>query len=371
MGADEQLGGRRAALRAQLTRVAHLVTTLDDPTPDKRVQAALTSDVAELADRCDAAESWPENAAVARSIRSLAERFLELSAGMSARVQGLDDGLCRLADALLREVSAAGGPPWVMTTVPADADFFSERDHVIRVRWPGDGIWTLPLALHELGHYVGRRIEVNASLDGERWSILRPFEMRLSETGEEVPADWHHLHEFFADAYATYVGGPAYLACCVTIGLDPTQDASEDRSHPAPSRRVALILEILARMNACPDNSANLHYDIEPWRRNWVEAVNGAAGTADLALAETEQELADFLWSILFDRLRNARYRTLNAAKALAGQLLTPTERLDACSAKSTDVLNAVWCARHQAHADLVSIEERGRVLMEKVAQHG
>ena len=369
MDAQGQLDVRRNALRAELDRMSKLVTVLEDPTPDQRLRAALKADIGALEEQADRAQTWQQTADAARSVRHLAQRVLELAVGMSARAQRLDDGMCRLADALLRQVSAAGGPPWTMATVPANADFFSERDHVIRLRWPGEGIWTLPLALHELGHFVGRRIEVNTQLDDDRWTVLRPFELRLTETGEEVPADWHHLHELFADAYATFVGGPAYLACAVTIGLDPADDACAAKTHPAPSRRVALILDILARMNGCSDNSASLHYDVEPWRNNWTRTVQWVSGT-DTTQDDADGELAEFFWAILHDRLRNARYRTMNEAKSLAGTLLANSSR-DVTAVRMTDVLNAVWSARQQPDADLTTVEERGRALFENVVDDG
>ncbi len=102
-----------------------------------------------------------------------------------------------------------------MATVPAGTDEVSERDHVIRLRWPGDGIWTLALALHELGHFVGRRIEATEQLDADRWTVLRPWRTFCAAQATRFHRDWYHLHELIADAYAAYVGGPAYLACCV------------------------------------------------------------------------------------------------------------------------------------------------------------
>jgi hypothetical protein len=368
MGAEEQLESRRAALRAQLTRLGKSVSTLDDPTPECRVQAALTSEIAALEAKCGGPPSWQANADLARSLRSLAERFLELSAGMSARAEGLDEGWCRVADALLLEVSRMGGPAWVLATVPADADYFSERDHVIRIRWLGEGIWTLPLALHELGHFVGRRLEESAQLDDERWEVFRPLEVRLRETGEEIPADWHHLHELFADAYATYVGGPAYLGCCVTAGLDPVDDAQDMKTHPTPSRRVALVLDVLTRMNACADNSANLHFDVEPWRTSWLEAVTAVGSPADLMLSGSDQELAEFIWTILRDRLPASRYRTLKEAKMLSGKLLNGDKSPAVGPTRMTDALKAVWSARHQPQAKLIDIEERARALFDRMA---
>ena len=367
MSADDQLKVRLTGLRAELDQIAELVAALDDPTANKQLRATLQHEVARLGDQLVATDDWSAIAGAARSIRRLAAESMELSSGLATRGRGLDDGLCALADVLLYEVST-GGPPWVMATIPADSDFFNERDHVIRLRWPGDGVWTLPLALHELGHFVGRRLETSEALDVERWAVLRPFEERLSVTGEEMPADWHHLHELFADAYAVYVGGPAYLACCVTVGFDPTADASAAKTHPAPSRRVAFMVEVLTRMNGFRDNSASLAFEIQAWQQRWTEIVTVAGTPIDAGLTPADIELVDVLWAILHDHLPNARYRTLNAAKSMSGQLLSPIDPLVPGQATMADVVNALWCARRERNADPDAVARRGRTLLEMVA---
>jgi hypothetical protein len=396
MAGDDRRARRITALNDQVRRVRDLVVTLDDPTPEGRVRATLAAEVVALeeqlgclpaepapgreaapavADGDRAAAEWQACSDLAGAVQRLAQLALALQGGFAARRAGLDDGMCALADALLHEISALGGPAWVLATIPAEADLFSERDGLIRLRWPGEGVWTLPLALHELGHFVGRRLEQSERIDEDRWAVLRPLEDRLRTTGEEVPADWHHLHELFADAYATYVGGPSYLGCCVTTALYPSHDLRDDKTHPIPSRRVAVGLEILRRMNASPGNTASLAFEIEAWRGHWADVVKSAGGAVDLVVSDADLELVEFMWTTLRERLPNARYRTLNMAKELAGRIRNAAAQLDSAAvagATAADALNASWCARHQeGDDDAASLERRSRRLLEVVASRG
>lgn len=393
MAGDDRLARRITALSDRVRRVRDLVGALDDPTPQGRVRATLAEEVVALEEQVGclpaalapagaaapavtdgdrAASEWQACADLAGALQRLAQLALALQGGFAARRAGLDDGMCALADALLHEISALGGPAWVLATIPAEADLFSERDRLIRLCWPGEGVWTLPLALHELGHFVGRRLEQSERVDEDRWAVLRPFEDRLRTTGEEIPADWHHMHELFADAYATYVGGPSYLGCCVTTALYPSHDLRDDKTHPTPSRRVAVGLEILRRMDACIGNTASLAFEIEAWRGHWADVVKSAGGAVDLVLSDGDIELVEFMWKTLHERLPNARYRTLNMAKELAGRIRSapdPRDSSTVAGATAADVLNASWCARRQeGDRDVARLERRSRRLLEVVA---
>ncbi len=101
------------------------------------------------------------------------------------------------------------------------------------------------------------------------------------------------------------------------------------------------MLDVLGRMDASSGNSASLSFAVSGWRERW-ERISGAVGTdGDLSLDGAGTEVADFAWALLHGRLPHARYRTLNTAMELAGQLQDPERSLDAGEASMTDVLNA------------------------------
>jgi hypothetical protein len=321
-----------------------------------------------LRERRESTSDWIHMADVARGVARLADKSLLVAAGMSARASGLDGGLCSLADALLREVAGLDGPPWAAATIPSAAYAVDDRDHVIRLAWPGDGIWTLPLALHELGHYVSRRLEKVEVLDPERNAIVRPLEEQLMATGEEQPVEWHHLQELFADAYASYVGGPAYLGCCVDLGLHPGEPTRASRSHPAPADRIRLVVGMLRKMGERADNTASMAFEVDGWKRAWDEASDAPD---DAAPRGPQTDVTRF-WGSLHELLPNARYRTLNTAMRLGAHLRSGLGEPDLTGVSMVDILNGCWCLRREVTTpgDLAAVEARGRRLLSLAAGH-
>jgi hypothetical protein len=278
--------------------------------------------------------------------------FLE---GALARKQGLDQSLCPIADALLDELSRRTGVAWERFTILAEGELFREMAGIIRLRFPDTTVWSLPVVAHEFGHYAGRAI---TERKGTR--TVHPFEELLAR---EEQRGWRtrHVHELFADVFASYTLGPAYAFACLVGRLDPS-DAYRDRSdgsHPASARRAYAILSTLRRIEQEKGETGAFGPYVDELEQAWTELLAAAEQPSALAAAG-EADVADFdrligeLYGLLSSRLnRGARY---GSERFISAQQLGASIRngLDnggrAARAQDdvelADILNAGWIVR-------------------------
>lgn len=262
------------------------------------------------------------------------------------RQQGIDEGLCDIADHLLDLLSQRADVPWGRFTVLAEGEFFGEMAEIVRLRFPELTVWNLPVAAHEFGHFLGPKIEV-VSLAGPR----RPF-VELLETERQLDDQaWFHLHEHFADVFACYALGPAFACTCLLLRFDPTQDRDSSR-HPSPATRAYLILRTLERL----DEDAGIQrpyralteFLSDAWQRSRLAATRPTELEGGLAakLEERLEALLGLLVTNLPSRLRYARSEWLRAQR-LADELMGDGN-VRAIRADDTvlDVINGAWLAR-------------------------
>jgi hypothetical protein len=83
--------------------------------------------------------------------------YVEVLGGLALRQAGLDDGICRMADALTARPKLFLPPNvhWGSLTVPAQREALDETvSQILRLGFPEWTIWALPLAAHEFAHVI-------------------------------------------------------------------------------------------------------------------------------------------------------------------------------------------------------------------------
>lgn len=204
-----------------------------------------------LSGQLDNAEAWASLHAFTIDTRTLLQECLLLEQGFPNRAQPHDriDGpsdreILMAADLLVDELAARTPiTAWQSFTILAVDESFSVGSRVISVRYPKPTIWDLSTVAHELGHHVAR--QWTRQVDGRWRNIVDDLHDRLDAW---QGSRWHYLQELFADAYASYVLGPAYAAAAVVRDLDPLASLPTD-SHPPSSDRVGVILGTLRALN--------------------------------------------------------------------------------------------------------------------------
>ena len=129
---------------------------------------------------------------------------------------------------------------------------------------PSDGIWGLPVVVHEYGHFVASVLQSREDIGGMPEGVVL-VERRLfaKANEEELPRLYWHGHELFADAFATAVTGPAHAEYCIRYRFDPFQahESPPPHSHPTPARRMRIQFAVLDTL-AMADDSGYLAQDV-------------------------------------------------------------------------------------------------------------
>ncbi|MFE2413906.1 hypothetical protein ACFXDE_36805 [Kitasatospora sp. NPDC059408] len=214
---------------------------------------------------------WTDLFVLQTDLTGLFEEILALVEGAALRAAGADEGYCGLADALIDEIVKKTDVPWGAFTVLGSREFYARSTRVIRVRYPGRSFWELPVAVHELGHFLGPELK---RADGAR--SVHPFEGLLESARADEPHYWSWLHEIFSDVFATHVLGPCYGLTCAFDRFDPVEARDDSATHPAPNTRMAVITAALDGSGAVEDYAWVRDAMVTAW-----QSSTGEAGTAD------------------------------------------------------------------------------------------
>jgi hypothetical protein len=283
--------------------------------------------------------------------RPLLAECLAYVDGALARSHGIAADVCELADQLLADVARRTSSGWGRFTILAEGEFVGDLARIVRLRFPEAGVWSLPIALHELGHHVMPRLGPDP-LDG---TGARPFAEMLAaaeaagEQGDALLARraWHHLHELLADAFASYAGGPAFAFACAFLRFLP--QSSEDRRHPAASARMHAIMRGLDRL----DDSPAFSDTIDDLREMWAANLE-AAGAVPLLDDPVFDARIDRIHELLEDNAPSARFDGWFRAEQLVPRLETKDSDGGALDPRLRpwDVVNAGWLARFRRPRD-------------------
>lgn len=208
---------------------------------------------------------------------ALQEEVLDFLGGVLLRQQQLDDSICSIADALLRDYARLTGINWTSRTVPGRHPLFSPATDMVQLRFPDWELWNLPLMAHEFGHvaapatpafleFVTREITATLRSHPQASSWTRQQQERyLSERSAQ-------LHEFFADAFAVYCQGPAFAFDMVLLHLNPAEAYTPRGHHPTHAERFEGLLTILKQMDTAAQQEG---YEDPPyaWVANWLKQV--------------------------------------------------------------------------------------------------
>lgn len=321
-------------------------------------------------------ECWAALRQMQDSAVALFREALRFVQGGLARASGLDEGLCRVADALLQDLGARAVLHWDGFTVLDEGEFFGEMAKIIRLRFPDASVWDLPVAAHEFGHFVAQELRTQRG-DG---TYRYPVQDLLAREPAGSHA-WWALQEHFADAFATFALGPAYPAACILLRFDPMRSAEPPgpgSRHPAAGRRVAAILHVLREMDRAEGELLRPYGPIAErlagaWEASVASARDGAL--AAMPAASEQPPDAERLYEILRAGLAGARYEGWARATSLVGELageadLGRAARADrAC--RIADVLNAAWLWRLQAPrqpAEVIRVGGRALALCRRLA---
>lgn len=289
-------------------------------------------------------DGWLGLRNVRQECKRLFQACLALIEGALVRQHGLDNGLCRIADALLDELNLMTDVAWRRFTIWADRESFANIDEVIRLRFPSTTIWHLPVAAHEFGHFVSDHLE-------EPGTRRQPFK-ELCEDYRENP-EARFLPEYFSDMFATYTVGPSYAYACVMLRFDQGAANYDAEKHPSAAKRLHAVLRTLEKMDH-GSSPPQFTYICNELGRFWREGVTAAFQQADLDEDATEEldNMLDGIYDILANDLPpGVRYKGWLRAQQLSAVLLSGDERqykLQQLRNNDTivDIVNAAWLSR-------------------------
>jgi hypothetical protein len=265
------------------------------------------------------------------------------------RRSGLDLGMCVVADRLLSEVIADSPLAWDAMTLPGEEERTSYRTGVIGLRCPTDGLWPLPVVLHELGHVAAQTLMVGEP--GRKRNPIRPL---LSVSGTHSA----RREELWSDFFATFALGAAYPAVMLLSRFDPLDARSDQEfddapsssaTHPTVDKRAFVMLEALDRL----DRSAGAQR--RPYRRAhaflaeaWRAQLSSVSAPPDLPAASEKKlhGLIERFWGMATTWLPAVRHRPGTGTSALRRHLVDGDRPPDASGLRVADVVATAWDLR-------------------------
>jgi hypothetical protein len=386
VSASDAISLRLAALERTL-ELAHgaipVVTELD-PALAGRLTDVLAKRTAEVtAGLTDAAQGdSTERTRRLTAGQNLIEETLAFLGAAAARKIGLDQGITTLAMSWLDQLSAALDLPPVAVVIPATTEVTGMTSSVVRLRIPSDGVWGLPVAVHEYGHFVAAHLTRRQQVENVTRTVM-PVEDLLhgagtkhgTDTEDSRPVLYWHGHELFADAFAAATAGPAYTHYCLRYRFLPTDKATA--THPSSARRVRIQLAVLDAL-AGADDTGYLSAELTDLRARW---------TGDLANAEVppdipaDSDLDRLERDIVSLALGDATLKRIHYGDHLSAYALAEAGLHDDRQPSAVHVINAAWRARclaerrtdDPAEVDCMisSLSDAAYALLERATAHG
>jgi hypothetical protein len=315
-------------------------------------------------------------------MRALQQEVLDFLGGVLIRKEGLDQGVCELADALLRDYAAWTGVNWTARAIPGKNPLFSPASDMIHLRFPDWEIWDLPLMAHEFGHVTAFATPAFLTLLREKLDTITQGHPEAATWDEDQAKAYiekreQHIHEFFADAFAVYCQGPAFAYNVILLHFDPREAYLPRGSHPAHAERVEVILKVLEEMNTQEkrDDYESGPYAsvIERLRDWWSQALTSGGATPDSIYSFHRLQAKDLGGKIhnLLDRYYRlgAQYQAGDWKRAdeTAQRLLASDP--DLSTESLCNLLNIAWACRVRYPERLVDVARRIRAACEQHVQ--
>lgn len=322
---------------------------------------------------------WAEVKSAA-SLALLDECLLYLQAARSRGPDAAPD-ICEITDTLFEELGdKSRNLKWRSFSVFAGEDSFDFLTKVIRLRYPLSGVWDMPVAVHEFGHFVAARLQqerpdgsISLVFQTYKDAFLKARESQAApanshpSTGQPAPAsqpgaDWRvYLDEVFADVFATYAAGPCFACSCLLLRFDPAGAQDEaDGKHPSFAKRAYLILQTLRRLNNEQPGRGKLAAVIQILDKSWRDACDAAGASPDLS--PPDQVWIDAQASRFYYMLKTGepglRFSDWAAAGARQAWLQAHNPPDPPPEFSLIQLLNAAWMARTTENSSAKLVDE-------------
>jgi hypothetical protein len=287
------------------------------------------------------ASAWAEYLKILPKAQEVFAEYVDLLAGLALRDSGYDRGICRIADELVHTFGRHGDIRWNSLTIPARRDALDmTMARIIRMGFPEWTLWALPLVAYGFG------------------SVLVGNVREFTDFTEQVPEPGRaQVRVLLADAFATYVMGPAYACALMFLRLDPIAPEEPDE-RGLTQLRANIVLTVLERMS---NEAEDRPYEVvlDRLRKQWEAAT--AQTRADpppeppVDVPELLKVVADVVWSRELPAQRWPRIDEWSQAMTRR-QPLEPGS-VDAFDDSLSHVLNAAWLARLGVHDGAGAVE--------------
>ena len=347
MTAAELLMGQITAVERSLSRASDSLDAQEKAVSSallKRVRGRFGNDLLGLRNQCQSLRSriqggasaeagWGQLDKLQADASDLLRECLAFLEGGLVRAAGLDGGICALADKMFEALNDQTDLCWQRFTLLAAGEFYSTLSGIVRLRFTDTDIWSLPVGVHEFGHFVSAT---------PRFAEFT--EMSDREKGND-PRYESHLRELFSDLFATYALGPSLVLTCALLRFSPS--GAESNTHPSNAQRVWWMLETLASMDNT-EGDAMFAPIAARIRDSWTAAVKASGQPetlTDKEISRLRPWLLD-LYDLVNSRLPMVRYRNILRAQDMFQGFRddhTPALRPED---GIPDVLNAAWLYR-------------------------
>lgn len=353
------------------------------------------------------AEAWQIYAASQQDAQRVFAQCLDILGGMYVRTMELEEGICDLAEHLVRHYVRQTGIDWSSVMILGEERLFdnvAQTTQIIRLRFPEWDVWSLPFTAYEFGLLVTRGDNIRRlneffeneakrirgliteediapeGLSSDIQAYRREYQSNYKhdeEVEEFIQQQLLHMKTLFADAFATYFLGPAYLYARLYLRLLPT-GVFRDRAHePSLARRMYFMLKTLEKMNEAGKKDS---FDSGPYRGEiqrltalWTETVQavrpGYKGEFQFGKPYDDwfSEMYDQLQRVYDDE--GLSYAEWDQAKKLGEELLDSPQVLPRTPLPV--ILNAAWYCRVHHPERLLDIEKQVRALCKQAVSEG
>jgi hypothetical protein len=237
----------------------------------RRIRARL----GQAKDAAALAEEWANYSRIYDESQEVFHECLELLGGLTFREKveaQLSTPIFRHADALIRDYAKHTSKGKSLAVPAAREALKRTLGRMIRLRYPEWTVWSLPLMAHEYGHVLEDRPEdllTLARAHAPEWvarfeaeeAARRPGQKPEEVVGAAERRATAHLQVYWADAFATYVSGPAYPWAFLFLRFNPAAGAAAG-DLPGVVGRLLVSLEVLRRLSSMGTGLAKPYEDI-------------------------------------------------------------------------------------------------------------
>jgi len=277
-------------------------------------------------------KAWGDYATETEHLNRVFAEYIDFLRGLALRDTGFDEGICELADELINKWVT--GDLQSSLSIPARQEAMNKTlARIIRLGFPEWTIWALPLVACEFGHVVSDTQELRKTLENEGYRDKLPM---------------RHLRHFVADAFATYIMGPAYACAAILLRFNPPTAYQDQDEHPAEAKRAYVIFTMLEQMNNENGMAGPYTGIIQTLKDGWKAAVR-QANPPDILTTQDEVQ-----WEKWVETLKNTFYFELGLLYSPSWrnvdrwreQLYSDQDFEVNGTEDLRDVLNAAWLCR-------------------------